>query len=188
MNDRTRNAADAALASVTIRACAEADVAAVTEIYGYHVLHGAASFELEPPDAAEMARRRRAVVDGGYPYFVAEQGSRIVGYAYASAYRPRPAYRNTVENSVYVRPGCERRGIGRVLLKALLEACERTGFRQVVAVIGDSANEASIGLHRHLGFRMAGTLQSAGFKFGRWIDIVLMQRALGPGDGAPPSG
>jgi phosphinothricin acetyltransferase len=182
------NRSPEASSSVTIRACAEADVAAVTEIYGYHVLHGAASFELEPPDAAEMARRRRAVLDGGYAYFVAEQGGRIVGYAYASAYRPRPAYRNTVENSVYVRPGCERQGIGRVLLEALLEACERSGFRQVVAVIGDSANEASIGLHRHLGFRMAGTLQSAGFKFGRWIDIVLMQRALGPGDGTPPSG
>jgi phosphinothricin acetyltransferase len=181
------NRSPEASSSVTIRACEERDVPAITEIYGYHVLHGAASFELEPPDAAEMARRRRAVVDGGYPYFVAEQGGRVVGYAYASAYRPRPAYRNTVENSVYVRPGCERQGIGRVLLKALLEACERSGFRQVVAVIGDSANEASIGLHRHLGFRMAGTLQSAGFKFGRWIDIVLMQRALGPGDGALPS-
>jgi L-amino acid N-acyltransferase YncA len=181
------NRSPEASSSVTIRACEERDGPAITEIYGYHVLHGAASFELEPPDAAEMARRRRAVVDGGYPYFVAEQGGRVVGYAYASAYRPRPAYRNTVENSVYVRPGCERQGIGRVLLKALLEACERSGFRQVVAVIGDSANEASIGLHRHLGFRTAGTLQSAGFKFGRWIDIVLMQRALGPGDGALPS-
>jgi L-amino acid N-acyltransferase YncA len=148
------NRSPEASSSVTIRACEERDGPAITEIYGYHVLHGAASFELEPPDAAEMARRRRAVVDGGYPYFVAEQGGR---------------------------------GIGRVLLEALLEACERSGFRQVVAVIGDSANEASIGLHRHLGFRMAGTLQSAGFKFGRWIDIVLMQRALGPGDGTLPS-
>jgi L-amino acid N-acyltransferase YncA len=174
--------------TVTIRACEEADVAAITEIYRHHVLNSPATFELEAPDAAEMTRRRRAVVEGGYPYFVAEQGGRIVGYAYASAYRPRPAYRNTVENSVYVRPGCERRGIGRVLLEALLEACERGGFRQVVAVIGDSANEASIGLHAHLGFRMAGTLQAAGYKFGRWLDIVLMQRALGPGDSTPPPG
>ena len=174
-------------AAVTIRACEEADVATITAIYRHHVLHGAASFEIEPPDAAEIARRRRAITDGGYPYLVAEQGGRVVGYAYASAYRPRPAYRNTVENSVYVEPGRERQGIGRVLLEALLEACERCGFRQVVAVIGDSGHEASIGLHRALGFRMVGTLQAAGFKFGRWIDIVLMQRALGPGDTTPPS-
>jgi len=172
--------------ALTIRACEERDVAAIAEIYRHHVLTSPATFELDPPDAAEMARRRRGVVDGGYPYFVAEQGGRIIGYAYASAYRPRPAYRHTVENSVYIRPGCERRGIGRVLLEALIEACEARGFRQVVAVIGDSANEASIGLHVHLGFRMAGTLQAAGFKFGRWIDIVLMQRELGPGDSTPP--
>src|SRR5262249_39563462 len=172
---------------LTIRACAERDVEEITEIYGHHVLHGAASFELDRPDAAEMARRRRAVLDGGYPYFVAEQAGCVVGYAYASAHRPRPAYRHTVENSVYIRPDCERQGIGRVLLKALLEACEERGFRQVVAVIGDSGHEASIGLHLALGFRMVGVLQSAGFKFGRWIDIVLMQRSLGPGDGTPPS-
>jgi len=170
-----------------IRAGEEPDVAAITAIYHHHVLHGAASFEIEPPDAAEIARRRRAVIEGGYPYIVAEQGGRVVGYAYASAYRPRPAYRNTVENSVYVAPGRERQGIGRVLLAALLDACEQRGFRQVVAVIGDSGHEASIGLHRALGFRMVGTLRSAGFKFGRWIDIVLMQRALGPGDDSPPS-
>jgi len=173
--------------TLTIRPCEERDLAAVTEIYRHHVLTSPATFELEPPDAAEIARRRSAVVDGGYPYFVAEEGGRVVGYAYASAYRPRPAYRDTVENSVYVRPGCERRGIGRVLLAALLDACERAGFRQVIAVIGDSANTASLGLHAHLGFRMAGTLQAAGFKFGRWIDIVLMQKALGPGDATPPS-
>jgi L-amino acid N-acyltransferase YncA len=188
MNDRPHSAADAGIAALTIRACEERDVAAITAIYHHHVLHGAASFEIEPPDAGEVARRRRAVLDGGYPYLVAEQGGRVVGYAYASAYRPRPAYRNTVENSVYVEPGRERQGIGRALLKALLEACERCGFRQVVAVIGDSGHEASIGLHHALGFRMVGTLQSAGFKFGRWIDIVLMQRALGPGDTTPPSG
>ncbi len=187
MNDQSRPAAETGMAAMTIRACEEADVAVIAEIYRHHVLTSAATFEVDPPDAAEMARRRRAVVDGGYPYFVAEEAGRIVGYAYASAYRARPAYRHTVENSVYTRPGCERRGIGRLLLEALIEACEASGFRQVVAVIGDSANEASIGLHAHLGFRMAGTLQAAGFKFGRWVDIVLMQRALGPGDGAPPS-
>src|SRR5215470_1959259 len=173
--------------AVTIRPSEEADVPALTEIYHHHVLHGAASFEIEPPDEAEMARRRRAVLDGGYPYLVAEQDGRVVGYAYASAYRPRPAYRNTVENSVYVEPGREGQGIGRALLAALLDACEQRGFRQVVAVIGDSGHEASIGLHRALGFRIVGTLRSAGFKFGRWIDIVLMQRALGPGDDTPPS-
>jgi phosphinothricin acetyltransferase len=134
-----------------------------------------------------MARRRRAVVDGGFPYLVAERDGRIVGYAYAGPYRSRPAYRNTVENSVYVRAGCERQGIGRDLLRALLAACEGRDFRQVVAVIGDSANAASIGLHRDLGFRMVGTLQAAGFKFGRWVDVVLMQRALGAGDGTLPS-
>src|SRR5262245_13448958 len=143
MNDRT-HPADAAVAAVPLRPSAVADVAAAAEIYHHRVLHGAASFEIDPPDPAEMARRRRAVVDGGYPYLVAEQEGRVVGYAYASAYRPRPAYRNTVENSVYVEPGRERRGIGRVLLKALLEACEQRGYRQVIAVIGDSGHEASI--------------------------------------------
>ncbi|HXW26805.1 MAG TPA: GNAT family N-acetyltransferase, partial [Xanthobacteraceae bacterium] len=132
----------AGIAGMTIRVCAERDVDAVAEIYRHHVLHGAASFELEPPDKAEMARRRHSVVEGGYPYLVAEADGRIVGYAYAGPYRPRPAYRHTVENSVYVRPGCERRGIGRALLEALLAECERRDFRQVIAVIGDSANEA----------------------------------------------
>jgi phosphinothricin acetyltransferase len=173
--------------SLTIRAGAERDVAAVTEIYGHHVLHAAATFEVEPPDVAEMARRWRSVVEGGYPYLVAEQDGRIAGYAYASSYRPRPAYRYTVENSVYVRRGCERRGIGRALMRALLDQCERGDFRQVIAVIGDSANAASIGLHRQLGFRMVGTLQAAGVKFGRPVDVVLMQRALGAGAGTLPS-
>jgi L-amino acid N-acyltransferase YncA len=173
--------------SLTIRAGAQRDIAAVTEIYGHHVLHAAATFEVEPPDAAEMARRWRSVVEGGYPYLVAEQDGRITGYAYAGSYRSRPAYRYTVENSVYVRPGCERRGIGRALMQALLDQCERGDFRQVIAVIGDSANAASIGLHRQLGFRMVGTLQAAGFKFGRSVDVVLMQRPLGAGAGTLPS-
>ena len=173
--------------SLTIRAGAERDIAAVTEIYGHHVLHAAATFEVEPPDAAEMARRWRSVVEGGYPYLVAEQDGCIAGYAYAGPYRSRPAYRYTVENSVYVRPGCERRGIGRALMQALLEQCGRGDFRQVIAVIGDSANAASIGLHRQLGFRMVGTLQAAGCKFGRSVDVVLMQRPLGAGAGTLPS-
>jgi L-amino acid N-acyltransferase YncA len=178
---------DAARATVTIRPCAEGDVGAVTDIYRHHVLQSPATFELDPPDAAEMARRRRGVLDGGYPYLVAEQSGHVVGYAYAGPYRARPAYRYAIENSVYVRAGCERRGIGRALLQALLAECEGGDFRQVVAVIGDSANAASIGLHRGLGFRMVGTLQAAGFKFGRWVDVVLMQRALGAGDGTLPS-
>jgi L-amino acid N-acyltransferase YncA len=173
--------------SLTIRACVERDIAAVTEIYGHHVLHSAATFEVEPPDAAEMARRWRSIVEAGYPYVVADEDAHVVGYAYASAYRPRPAYRYTVENSVYVRPGCERRGVGRALMRALLAQCARGDFRQVIAVIGDSANAASIGLHRQLGFRMVGTLRAAGVKFGRSVDVVLMQRPLGAGAGTLPS-
>ena len=151
---------------------------AVAAIYAHQVLHSPATFELEPPDLDEMQRRRRVIVDGGYCYLVAERRSEIVGYAYASAYRPRPAYRHTVENSVYVRPGLERQGVGRVLLVELIARCEQAGFRQMIAVIGDSANHASIGLHAALGFRMAGTLDAVGFKFDRWLDSVLMQREL----------
>lgn len=169
-----------------IRPCDEHDVEAVTEIYRHHVLHSPATFEIEPPGCDEMARRRREIVGTGFPYLVATRGREIVGYAYAGPYRPRPAYRSTVENSVYIRPGCERQGVGRILLRALLSECESRGFRQVVAVIGDSANLASIGLHEQHGFRMVGTLQSVGFKFGRWLDSVLMQRDLGAGDREPP--
>ncbi len=172
--------------SVKIRPCEERDVAAVTEIYAHHVRHSLATFELEPPDHAEMRRRRRALLAGGYVYLVAERGADVVGYAHAGPYRARPAYRHTVENSVYIRPGCERRGIGRALLGALVAACEQKGFRQIVAVIGDSAHEASIRLHARLGFRMVGTLNAVGFKFGRWVDSVLMQRPLGCGDGSLP--
>jgi phosphinothricin acetyltransferase len=179
--------AHSARGDAAIRGCEARDVGAVTDIYRHHVLRALATFEIDPPGDEEMACRRRAVVDGGFPYLVAERGGRIVGYAYAGPYRSRPAYRNTVESSVYVRSGCERQGIGRDLLRALLAACEGRDFRQVVAVIGDSANAASIGLHRDLGFRMVGTLQAAGFKFGRWVDVVLMQRALGAGDGTLPS-
>jgi phosphinothricin acetyltransferase len=147
---------------------------------------GLASFELDPPDVAEMVRRRSQVLQHGLPYIVAKTENEIVGYAYAAPYRPRPAYRYTVENSVYIRPGQIRRGIGRKLLGSLLEECETRGFRQVVAVIGDSANLASIGLHRELGFREVGIFRSVGFKFGRWVDIVVMQRELGPGDRTGP--
>ncbi len=172
--------------SITIRVCAEADMAAVTEIYAHHVLHGGGSFELEPPSLDEMISRRRAIVEGGYAYLVAEQGAGIMGYAYVTAYRSRPAYRFTVENSVYVRAGHEGRGIGLRLMQALLAECEKKPYRQMIAVIGDSANHASIELHRRLGFRMIGTFPSIGFKFGRWLDTILMQKELGAGDRTPP--
>src|SRR5271169_779781 len=173
--------------AITIRASTEDDMHAVTEIYAHHVLHSPATFELAPPELAEMTGRRRAILEGGYAYLVAEADSDIVGYAYASAYRSRPAYRFTVENSVYVRAGCEGRGIGQRLMQALLAECVKRPYRQMIAVIGDSANRASIELHRRLGFRMIGTFPSVGFKFGRWLDAVLMQKELGAGDHTPPA-
>jgi L-amino acid N-acyltransferase YncA len=173
--------------AITIRVCTEADMRAVTEIYAHHVLHSPATFELDPPSLEEMMRRRRAILEGGYVYLVAEMDSDVVGYAYVSAYRSRPAYRFAVENSVYVRAGHEGRGIGLRLMQALLAECETKPFRQMIAVIGDSANRASIELHSRLGFRMIGTLRSVGFKFGRWLDSVLMQKELGAGDRIPPN-
>jgi L-amino acid N-acyltransferase YncA len=172
--------------AIKVRACAESDMRAVTEIYAHHVLYSPATFELEPPGLDEMISRRRAILEGGYVYLVAEADTGIVGYAYVSAYRSRPAYRFTVENSVYVRAGHEGRGIGRRLMQVLLAECEKKPYRQMIAVIGDSANRASIELHSRLGFRMIGTLPSVGFKFGRWLDSVLMQKELGAGDRTPP--
>lgn len=163
----------------TIRGCEPHDMQAITQIYAHHVLHGLATFETEPPDVREMKRRRAVTFDRGFPYLVAEIDSEIVGYAYAGPYRPRSSYRYTVENSVYVHPDRRRQGIGQVLLSNLIIQCGQKGFRQMVAVIGDSANYASIGLHERLGFRLVGTLYSVGFKFGRWVDTVLMQRELG---------
>lgn len=173
---------------IAIRACEESDMGAVTGIYRYHVLNSPATFELEPPGLQEMLARRRTIVDGGFVYLVAEQNSEVAGYAYVSVYRPRPAYRFTVENSVYIRPGWERRGIGRLLMQAVLAECEKRPFRQVIAVIGDSANTASIELHRTLGFRMVGNFRSVGYKFGRWLDSVLMQKDIGAGDATEPDG
>ena len=169
------------MSSVSIRPATLADVPAITRIYAQSVSTGTASFELEPPDEAEMARRMQALFDSGYPYVVAEIGGAIAGYAYAGSYRPRPAYRFSVEDSIYVDPSAQRRGAGRLLLEHLIEECERRGFRQMVAVIGDSAQTPSIELHRALGFRMVGTVENVGYKFGRWLDSVNMQRALGPG-------
>ena len=176
--------------SLEIRPTVAADLAAITEIYAHEVREGTATFELVPPDPAEMTRRFQVLMDGAFPYLVAELDGSVVGYAYASSYRPRPAYRFTVENSVYLRPQVHRRGIGRQLLERLIAECGTRGFRQMIAVIGDSANAGSIGVHTNTGFQMIGTHPHVGLKFGRWLDTVMMQRALGagastvPGDGA----
>jgi L-amino acid N-acyltransferase YncA len=170
---------------VSVRPATPADIPAITRIYAHAVLHGTASFEIEAPDEAEMARRHRELVEGGFPYFAAEVEGRLVGFAYAGRYRPRPAYRFSVEDSIYVDPGAQRRGVGRMLLERLVTEAADRGFRQMIAVIGDSAQAASIELHRAAGFRMVGTIESVGYKFGRWLDSVIMQRALGPADGQP---
>jgi phosphinothricin acetyltransferase len=175
------------LNSIVVRDAAEADLAAIRDIYADHVLHGSASFEEVPPSTAEMSARRVSVLELGLPYLAAEMEGKIVGYSYATLYRARPAYRYTLEDSVYVAGGCGGKGIGTALLAELVARCERGPWRQMVAVIGDSANAGSIALHRRQGFAHAGTLPSVGFKFGRWIDSVLMQRALGAGDRAPPT-
>jgi phosphinothricin acetyltransferase len=164
-----------------IRPATEADLPSITEIYGHAVRYGTATFELTPPDLAEMTRRFRALTDGGFPYFVAVLEGEVVGYANAGEYRPRPAYRFTVENSVYLNPAIHRRGIGLRLMQRLIAECEARGYRQMIAVIGDSANVGSIGVHTRTGFQMIGTHPNVGFKFGRWLDTVMMQRALGEG-------
>ena len=165
------------------------DVPAISEIYAAEVLEGTASFELTPPDAAEMAARRDAVVAGGLPHLVAEIDGRVAGYAYAGPYRPRPAYRHTVENSVYTARWARQRGVAQALLEALIAACTAAGKRQMIAVIGDTANVASIRLHAAHGFVQVGTLKDVGFKHGRWLDVVLMQRPLATdGDGSEPTG
>ena len=171
---------------VVIRAAADADLPAIAELYAHHVLTGTASFEVAAPTVDEMRRRRRYVLSHGLPYFVASlSDTALAGYAYATEYRSRVAYRHTVEDSVYVDPVCVRRGAGRALLAAVIAACETLGYRQMVAVIGGSDNAASISLHAALGFRHAGVLPAVGRKFDRWIDTVLMQRALGPGASTP---
>jgi L-amino acid N-acyltransferase YncA len=164
-----------------IRPATAADLPAITETYQHAVLYGTATFELIPPDLAEMTRRYGVLRESGFPYFVAALEGRVVGYAYAGAYRPRPAYRFTVENSVYLQPDIHRRGIGLQLLQRLIAESEARGYRQMIAVIGDSANAGSIGVHAKCGFEMIGTHPNVGFKFGRWLDTVMMQRALGEG-------
>lgn len=158
------------------------DLRAVQSIYAYHVLNGLASFEETPPDLAEIERRFREVTGMGLPYLVAELAGVARGYAYAGRYRSRPAYRYSLEDTVYVEPNYEGRGLGNALLAALVARCGGLGYRRMVAVIGDSANHASIRLHERQGFRTCGVIPSVGFKFGRWVDSILMERPLGPGD------
>jgi L-amino acid N-acyltransferase YncA len=174
------------MSDADIRPAGPQDIAAITRIYAQAVEHGTATFEIEQPDEAEMARRQQALLANGLPYLVAEQGGVIAGYAYAGRYHVRPAYRWSIEDTIYVAPDFHRRGLGRRLMMRLIGEAEARGFRQMIAVIGDSANAASISLHAAVGFRLIGTLKSVGFKHGRWLDTVLMQRPLGRADTAPP--
>ena len=165
-----------------VRDSTEADIAAIAAIYAHHVLHGTGSFELDPPSHDEIARRRADVLANGFSHRVAECDGAVVGFAYFNYFRLRPAYRFSVENSVYVQAGRARGGIGRALLADLIECADARGVRQMIAVIGDSANTGSIGLHAACGFRFAGVLRASGWKFDRWLDTVLMQREIGAGD------
>lgn len=170
-----------------VRDCTPADLAAVHAIYAPEVLDGTASFELEPPDLTELAARFQAIRDQGLPYLVAELDGQIAGYAYAGPYRTRPAYRFTVEDSVYVARWARRQGVALALLEAVIEAATAAGKRQMVAIIGDSAHLASLRLHERAGFRLVGTLENVGLKFGRWLDTVVMQRPLGVGSSSVPA-
>jgi phosphinothricin acetyltransferase len=169
-----------------IRPATYDDIPTITRIYAHAVTHGTASFELEAPTEAEMRKRMETLLAGRFPYLVAEADGAVAGYAYAGPYRARPAYRFSVENSIYVAPEMHRRGIGRVLLKGLIEAATARGFRLMIAVIGDSAQAASIGVHKALGFEDAGVFKNVGWKFGRWLDTVHMQLPLGDGPNSPP--
>jgi len=173
-------------AQIIVRDAAEHDISEVQRIYAFEVLHGLATFEEVPPSSEQLLSRRAGVLKLGLPYLVAEIDGRVVGYSYATEYRLRPAYRHTVEDSVYVADGLHGRGIGTRLLEGLIARCEQGPWRQMLAVIGHSANAGSIALHRRLGFRDIGTLRSVGFKLGRWVDTVIMQRDLGAGDSLLP--
>lgn len=171
---------------MVLRDAAPGDIAAIREIYAHHVLHGLASFEETPPSAEEMRSRHASVCAAGLPWLVAVEGGEVLGYGYCTLYRTRSAYRFSLEDSVYVRQGVHRKGIGRALLAELIRRCEALGYRQLIAVIGDSAHAPSIGVHAAAGFVRVGTIRSVGFKFGRWVDTVIMQRPLAAGDGTPP--
>jgi L-amino acid N-acyltransferase YncA len=172
--------------TISVRPARLTDIAAITAIYCPAVLSGTASFELDPPAEPEMQKRMQAVLAAEFPYLVAERDGRVLGYGYLGAYRPRAAYKWSVEDSIYVAPEAQRSGAGRLLLQALIDEATVRGYRQIVAVIGDSQSYGSIGLHRALGFTHSGTVRSVGFKHGRWLDQVIMQRAIGPGDTTSP--
>ena len=171
--------------ALILRPSTPADLPAISAIYAEAVMHGTGTFELEPPDEAEMARRRDDVLAKGLPWLVAERGGQVLGYAYANTFRPRKAYRFCLEDSIYLHPDARGQGLGRLLLTELIGRCEAAGARQMLAVIGDAANAGSIGVHAALGFQHTGVLKASGWKFGRWLDVVLMQRALGAGDTQP---
>lgn len=169
-----------------VRDAAEADLPAIQAIYAHHVLTGVASFEETPPSVDDLRMRLASVRSHGLPYMVAEIDGEVAGYCYATPYRPRAAYRNTIEDSIYVSDAYRGRGLGRVLLQALIERCEQGPWRQMVAVIADGGSGGSLSLHTQLGFELTGTLKAVGFKHGRWLDTTLMQRTLGVGDSVPP--
>lgn len=169
-----------------IRPSTEADLPAITRIYAHHVLHGTGTFETTPPTPEEMAGRRADVLGKGLPWLVAEEAGEVIGYAYGNWFKPRPAYRFSVEDSIYLAPEAAGKGLGRALLAELLATLERSGIRKVMAVIGDSANAGSIGVHTALGFQHVGVVKACGWKFGRWLDIVLMEKPLGLADSCPP--
>lgn len=173
------------MSTLIVRPSTAQDLPAITRIYGHLVLHGTGTFELEVPDEAEMRRRRDDVLGKGLPWLVAERDGRLLGYAYANHFRPRRAYRFCLEDSIYLDPGAQGQGVGRTLLAELLAQCEARGARQMLAVIGDTTNAASIGVHRACGFEPAGLFKAAGWKFDRWLDVVLMQRSLGQGSTSP---
>lgn len=170
----------------TIRASRDDDLAAITAIYAHHVLHGTGTFEIDPPSSQDMAARRADVLARGLPYLVAEEGGRVLGFAYCNWFKPRPAYRFSAEDSIYVAAEAHGRGLGRLLLDALAGEAQAAGVRKLLAVIGDSANAGSIALHRAAGFTEVGVMRSVGWKFGAWRDIVLMEKPLGAGDSTAP--
>lgn len=169
-----------------IRPSRDEDLEAIARIYGHHVLHGTGTFETTPPSVADMGTRRADVLGKNLPWLVIEDGGQVLGFAYGNWFKPRPAYRYSVEDSIYLAPEAAGKGLGRLLLTELLAQLERRGVRKVMAVIGDSANAGSVGVHAALGFERVGVVRSCGWKFGRWLDIVLMEKALGAGDSTPP--